>query len=150
MPAWLTWVIIAIVVIAIIAAIAVAAAKKNKQRKRDRAGAIREDAAVAATGVQKREAHAAETEAEAAAARAEADRKQAEAQRLAAEAEERRRTADSEREQHDEQLLRADKLDPNVNTRSNDYTGPQSTGTVGDTSSGDSTTDGPADGSHRA
>jgi len=131
MPDWVIWLIVAIVVIALIAALLVVASRKKKERDRVQAGELREQAAAQATGVQKRQAHAKETEAEAAAARAEADRKQAEAERLGAEAEERRRVANSESKQHEEHLRRADELDPDVNTRSNDYDGPdtRTTGT---------------------
>jgi flagellar biosynthesis GTPase FlhF len=124
MPEWVTWLIVAVIAVAIVAAIAMAAARRKKEANRVRASELRERAAVQTTEVQKREAHARETEAEAAAARAEADRKQAEAQRLAAEAEDRRRSAETQREEHERHLREADELDPDVNTRSEDYTGP--------------------------
>jgi len=125
MPQWLIWLIIAVVVIAIIIAVVAATRRRKQTVNRERAGELREQAAAQATGVQQRHAHAQETEAAAAAARAEADRKQAEAQRLEAEAEERRRTAEGYRSEHQETLQRADELDPDVNTRSDEYAGPQ-------------------------
>ena len=137
MPSWLIWVIIAVVVVAIIAAVAAAANKKKQERNRAHAGELREQAAQKATTVQQREAHAKETEAQAAAARAEADRKQAEAERLEAEATERQRAAADHRQEHQEHLRRADELDPDVNTKSEEYGGPGATGaheTVGDES----------------
>jgi hypothetical protein len=127
MPDWLIWVIIAIVVVAIIAALVVAANKKKKERDRSRAGEIREQASTQAATVQQREAHARETEAQAAQARAEADRKQAEADRLEAEARERADKAGAHRQEHEENLRRADELDPDVNTKSDDYAGPGTT-----------------------
>jgi hypothetical protein len=125
MPSWVIWVIVAIVVIAVIAAVVAATSKKKQERNRTRAGELREQAAAQATGVQQREAHAKETEARAAEARAEADRKQAEAERLQAEARDRQQTAEGYRDQHAENLRQADELDPDVDTRREDYTGPE-------------------------
>jgi hypothetical protein len=110
--------------VAIIVAIVLAANKKKKERDRVRATELREQAATQASGLQQREARARETEAEAAAARAEADRKQAEAERLAAQADDHHRSAGAAREEHEEHLRRADELDPDVNTKGDDYTGP--------------------------
>src|SRR3954454_12588131 len=121
MPSWVIWVIVAIIVIAIVVALLIAANKKKTERNRSRAGELREQASQQATEVQAREARARETEASAAAARAEADRKQAEADRLAAEAQDRQKTAAEAREQHLDHLRRADELDPDVNTKSDDY-----------------------------
>ncbi len=133
MPSWLIWVIIAIVVVAIIAAVLAAANKKKQERNRSRAAELREQATAQATGLQQREAHAKETEAQAAQARAEAERKQAEAERLEAEAQDRHQTAAGYREQHVDNLRRADELDPDVDTRSDDYAGPETAGATHDT-----------------
>jgi uncharacterized membrane protein YdfJ with MMPL/SSD domain len=127
MPSWLIWVIVAIVVIAVIAAVVVASNKKKQERNRTRAGELREQAAAQASGLQQREAQAKETDAKAAMARAEADRKQAEAERLEAEAHERHQTAAGYREQHVDNLRQADELDPDVDTRSDEYAGPEPT-----------------------
>ena len=124
MPSWLIWVIVAIIVIAVIAAVVAASTKRKQERNRTRAGELREQAAAQATGLQQREAHARETEARAAEARAEADRKQAEAERLEAEARDRHETAAGYRDQHAENLRRADELDPDVDTRRDDYEPP--------------------------
>jgi len=142
MSSWLIWVIVAIIVIAVIAAViaAVAAAKKRKQENnRNRAGELREQAAAQATGLQQREAHARETEARAAQARAEADRKKAEADRLEAEAADRHGTAESYRQEHEENLRRADELDPDVDTRRDDYVPPTSGDTQRGTHAGERT-----------
>ncbi len=128
MPSWVIWVIVAIVVVAVIAAILAASKKKKQERDRTRASEIREEAAEKATTVQQREARAKETEAEAAAARAEADRKQAEAQRLEAEATERQRAAEEHRAEHQDHLRRADELDPDVDTKHDDYVAPGTEG----------------------
>ena len=121
MPSWLIWVIVAIIVIAVIAAVVAASTKRKQQQRRTRAGELREQAAAQATGLQQREAHARETEARAAEAHAEAERKQAEAERLEAEARHRHETAAGHRDQHAENLRRADELDPDVDTRRDDY-----------------------------
>ena len=128
MPSWVIWVIVAIVVVAVIAAVLAASKKKKQERDRTRASEIREEAAEKATTVQQREARAKETEAEAAAARAEADRKQAEAQRLEAEATERQRAAEEHRAEHQDHLRRADELDPDVDTKHDDYVAPGAEG----------------------
>lgn len=133
MPSWLIWVIVAIIVIAVIAAVVAASTKRKKQQNRTRAGELREQAAAQATGLQQREAHARETEARAAEARAEAERKQAEAERLEAEARDRHETAAGYRDQHVENLRRADELDPDVDTRDEAYTGPETAGTTAGT-----------------
>jgi hypothetical protein len=136
MPSWLIWVIVAIIVIAVIAAVVAASNKRKREQNRTRAGELREQAAAQATGLQQREAHARETEARAAEARAEAERKQAEADRLEAEARDRHETAAGYRDQHEENLRRADELDPDVDTRSEDYTAPETAGATTGTTTG--------------
>ena len=123
---WIIWVVIAVVVIAVLAAVILAGGKKKKERNREHAGELRDQAAARAPELKKTEAHARETEAQAAAARAEADRKQAEADRLEAEATNRHQSAAAIRDEHQDHLRKADELDPDVNTRSDDYTGPES------------------------
>ena len=130
MPQWLIWVIVALVVLAVIAAIVMAAGTKKKERDRVEASRLREEAAARGPELQKREAAARETEAEAAAARAEAERRQAQADRLEAEAADRHRAATDVRDEHQGRLQQADELDPDVNTKSEDYTGPDTAATV--------------------
>lgn len=131
MPDWLKWLIIALVVLAIVAAIAVLAGRRKKERNRVEANRLRDEAAARGPELQRHEAAARETEAEAAAARAEADRHQAQAERLEAEAADRHRTAGDVRDEHLGHLQHADELDPDVNTRSKDYDGPDPTSTPG-------------------
>lgn len=125
----LVWIIVAIVVVVIIVAIiaAVLGNKKRNELHRNRAGELREQAAAQATGVQQREAEARETEARAEQARAEADR-------LRAEAQDKSGTASEYRDQQAEKLREADKLDPDVNVKSDDYVDPteRQTGTSED------------------
>jgi hypothetical protein len=130
MPQWLIWVIVALVVLAVIAAIVMAAGKKKKERDRVEASRLREEAAARGPELQKREAAARETEAEAAAARAEAERRQAQADRLEAEAADRHRAANDVRDEHHGRLQQADELDPDVNTKSKDYTAPDTAATI--------------------
>jgi hypothetical protein len=123
----LIWVIVVVVVLVLIAVIVGIVSMSRKRREaahRERAEELREHAATQATGLQQHDARAKETEARAAQAKAEAERKQAEAQRLEAEAEERRRAADEHREQHHETLREADEVDPDVDTRHDEYRGP--------------------------
>lgn len=130
MPSRIMWIIVAVVVvIVVLAAVIAVSRKKHQERNRTRAAELRDQAAGEASGVAQREAHARETEARAAAARAEADRSQAEAERLQAEAQDRKQSAEGYREQHAENLRQADELDPDVNTKSKDYAGPEGLGT---------------------
>lgn len=130
MPDWLIWVIVALVVLAIVAAVVMAAGKKKKERNRLEADRLREEAAARGPELQKREAAARETEAEAAAARAEAERRQAQADRLEAEAADRHRAVGDVRDEHHGRLQKADELDPDVDTRSKEYSGPDTAATI--------------------
>jgi type II secretory pathway pseudopilin PulG len=125
----LVWIIIAIVVVVVIVAIiaAVLGSRKRNELHRNRAGELREQAAAQATAVQQREAEARETEARAEQARAEADR-------LRAEAQDKSGTAAEYREDQAAKLREADKLDPDVNVKSDDYVDPteRQTGTPED------------------
>jgi cell division protein FtsN len=123
-------VIAALVLLAIIVAIVLVAGKKKKERNRLEADRLREEAAARGPELQKREAAARETEAEAAAARAEAERRQAQADRLEAEAADRHRAAGDVRDEHHGRLQQADELDPRVNTKSKEYTGPDTAGSI--------------------
>jgi FtsZ-interacting cell division protein ZipA len=129
MKTWV-WIVIAIVVILIIAAIVMAAMRKKKEQNRNRAGEIRQQAASQATDVQRREAEARETEARAAQARAQAER-------LEADAKDKSSTAEQHRNEHLENLQRADEMDPDVNTKSKDYEGPDTSRTYSSDGTGD-------------
>jgi FtsZ-interacting cell division protein ZipA len=124
----LTWILIIIVVLVLIAVVVglVSASRKRRETAhRERAEELRDHAATQATDLQQHDARAKETEARAAQAKAEAERKQAEAERLEAEAADRRRAAEDHREQHHETLREADELDPDVDTRHEEYHGPE-------------------------
>jgi ABC-type Na+ efflux pump permease subunit len=119
------WIIVAIVVLLIlIAVIAKLMGNKRQEVHRNRAGELREQAAAQATGVQQRDAEARETAARAQQAEAEAERSKAQADRLAAEAQDQQSTVQEYRDRHRETLTEADRLDPDVDTKSDDYTPP--------------------------
>ncbi|MCW2868094.1 MAG: hypothetical protein JWR20_2282 [Marmoricola sp.] len=111
------WLIIAVVVIAVLLLVAVvvrSAQHKKKQVARERAGELRSEVATSSTEHQEQEALAREREAEAERARAQADRLQAQADRE-------RTAVDQTRAHHEDRLREADRLDPDVDHRADDY-----------------------------
>jgi hypothetical protein len=104
----------AVAVFAILLALGVVVRHKRAEHRRVQAGEIREAAADQAHTVGRREALADETAARARVAAAEADAKSAHARGLAHQAEERRSGAATARGEVDEQLQRADTLDPDT------------------------------------
>ncbi len=103
-----------VAVVLVVAVIAVAMSRKHTEKRRQQAGELRERITAQSTAIERREAEARATEAEAARARAEADRKVAEAERLEADAVDQHTAAAAHREEHQENLRRADELDPDV------------------------------------
>jgi hypothetical protein len=112
------WLIVAIVVVAAGAAFVIAATRGRKSRREAKADTLRKDALERAELLSQRENKAAEMDANARAARAEADAKAAEAERLAMTAERQSAATSEERAAVDEQLQKADEIDPRVETRS--------------------------------
>lgn len=121
------WIILGIILLALLIGLVwyLVGQSKQKQLERDRAEAteIRQQAADQEMLVRERQAAAAQTDAEARAARAEAERqaaeadqRNAEAERLEVQAQRRTDEYDQVSAQHDEQLRRADALDPDVRT----------------------------------
>lgn len=111
------WIVIAAVVAVFIIIVLVMLARRASMRRREReAEGIREQAKLETTKVERREALAAETAAKARAAQAEAEAKAAEAARLQDRASAHQSEVASSREQLNEQLQRADSLDPRVKT----------------------------------
>jgi hypothetical protein len=104
----------AVAVIAILIALGVVARHKRTGHRRVQAGEIRDAAAEQAHTVGRREALADETAAQARVAAAEADAKSAHARGLAHRAQQRRSGAATARGEVDEQLQRADTLDPDT------------------------------------
>jgi biopolymer transport protein ExbB/TolQ len=112
------WVIVAIVVALVVIAALVAlsrrASAKRDDRKRERAGELREQAAATQEGIRRHQAEADAAEAQARQMRAEADRKLAEAKRLEVDARAKKSTLHEHVERRDEVLRQADDLDPDV------------------------------------
>lgn len=104
----------AIVVIAVLTTLVFVARHKRLEHRRAQAGEIRDDAAEQAHKVGQREALADETAARARVAAAEADAQSARARALAHQAEERRTAAVTARGEVNQQLQRADTLDPDT------------------------------------
>ena len=114
MDTWV-WIVIAVVVVlAVVALLAAAANKKKVERRRVEAEQIRTDAHAQSAGVIDAERQAREAEQNAARARAEAER----AEQQAAEA---ARARDMEHATHEDRIREADRIDPDVDTRSPDY-----------------------------
>ena len=110
-------VVVAVVAILLIAAIAWVARNKRTQHRRVEAGNIRDKAAEQSHKVGQREALADETAAKARAAQAEADAKAAQATGLQHQAEVRRSDAATARDEVNQEFERADKIDPDSQTR---------------------------------
>jgi FtsZ-interacting cell division protein ZipA len=114
MPMWLIWVIVAVVVVVAIVAIVMMANKKRTEQRRTEAEALRTDASTHAGGLTESQRSAEEARAQAELARAEADR----AAERAAAAEQGHQV---EQATYEDKLREADRVDPDVNTKSADY-----------------------------
>lgn len=146
------WIVIAVVVVlAVVGLLVMAANKKKQEQRRAQAGELRTDAHAQSASVLDADRQAREAERQAARAREEAQR----AEQQAAEAS---RARDMERATHEDQIREADRLDPDVDHRSDDYVPeaePQRfdtrTGEAIDPNAGHATTDvEPAQGQHAA
>lgn len=122
-------VVIVVVVIALIGLVAASMRKKNRQDNAARAGQLREEADTRAAAIP-------ETQAEAKVAQAQAEKARLESQRAEERATEASQAAAQQQAAHEDQIRAADRLDPDVDTRAEDYS-PQ---TIRD----DSTTAAPA------
>jgi len=110
-------VIIILIILAVILAAALiwtAMNRKKDKLARVRAGELRSDAATTASDKRKQEASARE-------AQAEADRVRAQADKLEVRADEERTSYDMTRAQQEDSLRAADRLDPDVDHRSQQY-----------------------------
>jgi FtsZ-interacting cell division protein ZipA len=115
-------VVVAVAALALIAAIAWVARNKRTQHRRVEAGDIRDKATDESHKVGQREAFADETAAKARVAQAEADAKAAHAAGLQHQAHIRRSDATTARDEVNQEFARADKIDPDTQTRDD---GPQ-------------------------
>ena len=110
-------VVIAVAAILLIAAIAWVARNKRTQHRRVEAGDIRDKATDESHKVGQREAFADETAAKPRVAQAEADAKAAHAAGLQHQAHIRRSNATAARDEVNQEFARADKIDPDTQTR---------------------------------
>ena len=109
------WIVIAVVVVlAVVGLLVMAANKKKQEQRRTQAEELRTDAHAQSASVLDADRQARDAEAQAARARAEAAR----AEQQAAEA---GRARDMERATHEDQIRQADRIDPDVDHRSDDY-----------------------------
>jgi len=110
-------VVVAVAALVLIAAIAWVARNKRTQHRRVEAGDIRDKASDESHKVGQREAFADETAAKARVAQAEADAKAAHAAGLQHQAQIRRSDATTARDEVNQEFARADKIDPDTQTR---------------------------------
>jgi hypothetical protein len=146
---WLIWVIVIVVVIVAIVAIVMMNKKRTEQRRIEAEG-LRTEATTQAGGLTESQREAEEARAQAELARAEADRA---AERAATAAQ----GHQVEQASYEDKLREADRVDPDVNTKSADYepsvwndpTSESADGTTPTATSTDAATSDPT-GSHRA
>ena len=113
------WVVIALVVLALVIAVVMVRRSHGASRvegQRDEARELRARAEADQVDLQRREAEAAKVDAQARMAQAEADARAADAAALQVQARERAEHADTSRAELDQQLRRADEIDPDVRT----------------------------------
>jgi hypothetical protein len=111
----IVWIIVAVVVVLLVLALlASVLGKRRKEQARLRAEELRREAVGRAPVVQDAQLQAQQAEAE-------AQRKRAEAERAEAEAAEARQGADVEHARHEDQIRTADRIDPDVDHKADDY-----------------------------
>jgi flagellar biosynthesis/type III secretory pathway M-ring protein FliF/YscJ len=114
MPTWLIWVIVIIVVIVVVAAVMSMASKRRTEQRRAHAEELRQDASTDASGLAESQRRTDELRAQADLAKAEAER----AQEQAATAEQGHQV---EQAGYEDKLREADRIDPEVDHKSEDY-----------------------------
>jgi flagellar biosynthesis/type III secretory pathway M-ring protein FliF/YscJ len=114
MPTWLIWVIVIVVAVLIVAALVAMAGKRRTAQRGERAQELREEATTHASGLPESHRQAEELRAKADLARAEAER----AEDRAADAEQGHRI---EQAGYEDKLREADRIDPQVDHRADDY-----------------------------
>ncbi len=121
--------IVAVVVIAAIIAAVVVVGRQRKTKQVEHAESLRSEAGEQSRLVEQRESKASEVEAIARAAQAESDAKAAEAKRLALTAERQKAEASQQRSEVDNQLRKADEIDPHHDNKNaqGDTDGPDRT-----------------------
>jgi FtsZ-interacting cell division protein ZipA len=142
MPTWLIWVIVILVVLVVLGLIVSMMNKRKTEQKRARADELRTEATTQAGGLTESQRQAEDARAKAELARSEAQR--AEEQAAAAQ-----QGHQVEQASYEDKLREADRVDPAVNTRSEDYEPNvwNDESSAGDTSTESTST---AAGSHRS
>lgn len=141
----IVWIVVAVLVVLALAALLVAMMRKRRTEKaaKDRAHAenLRRQAATHAGGIEQSQTEAEKAAKKAEHAEARAERARIEAERAKAHADEARQGLDVEQAKYEDRLREADRLDPEVDHRADDYR-------PGETSPGGPTAE-PGDGSSR-
>ncbi len=114
MPTWLIWVIVIVVVVLAVAAIVPMTSRRRTEQHRNRAAELRTEATAQAGDL-------AESQRAADEAKAQAELAQAEAERASEEAATAEQSHQVEQASYEDKLREADRLDPEVDTRSQDY-----------------------------
>lgn len=108
------WIVLAVIVIAVVALLALVMKQRTNQVHRARAAELRNEAAGQAGGLQESELRARD-------AQAEAERKRVEAERAEREAAEAQQAQAQEQATYEDRVREADRLDPDVDHRAEDY-----------------------------
>ncbi len=114
MPTWLIWVIVIVVVLVVIGAVASMMSKRRTEQHRARADELRAEASAKAGGLTESQRQAEDARAKAELAKTEAQR----SEERAAQAEQGHQV---EQAGYEDKLREADRLDPEVDTKSADY-----------------------------
>ena len=114
MPTWLIWLIVIVVVVVVIAAVVLMVRKRRTEQNRARAHELRQEASTHAGTLTESQRNADE-------ARAQAELAKAEAQRAEERAARAQQSHQVDQAEYEDKLRTADKLDPGVNTRAQDY-----------------------------
>ncbi len=119
MDAWI-WIVVVVVVLAVVIGVLVSRSRQQESRRAE-AAELRQPTADHQMELREKEAAAAASEAEARRVRAEADQRAAEAQHLEVQAQRADKDKAEAASAHEEQLRRADALDPDVRTDKEGY-----------------------------
>jgi len=114
MPTWLIWLIVIVVIVLIVAAVVAFMSRRRTAMRRNRAEELRTEASSLAGGLSESQRQADELRAKADIARAEAERTQEQARRA-------ERSHEVEQASYEDKVREADRLDPGVDTRDDDY-----------------------------
>jgi hypothetical protein len=114
MPTWLIWLIVIVVILLIVAAIVAFMNRRRTAMRRGRAEELRTEASTHAGALPESQRQSDEL-------RAKADLAEAEAERTREQARRAERAHEVEQASYEDKVREADRLDPDVNTRDDDY-----------------------------